>query len=197
MPPHILKHARVHVGSPASPSKSSPRIPQDAKGNALSSGDAAAHAATGSLDDLLESQIGQFGKGQLLIMTAASLVFVPMALVLMLMVFITKDPVEARLWSCTNDTSSTGSPLIAAVALAACTALLEAPEGVITQDFCADVYPVRSSFKWMQQGQSIASEWDLVCSDAWKLPFVNSFCECTHTSVSVHMCTQVATGSSG
>ena len=134
----------------------------------------------GSLDHLLTSQIGQFGRGQLLIMVAASLSYVPMVLVLMLMVFVSLDPVEARLWSCTNDTNSAaGRETAAAAAVAACQALLGAPAGaMVTRSFCAQVFPVRSSFQWTQQNQSVASEWDLVCEDAWKVPFVNSFCEC-------------------
>ena len=55
-----------------------------------------------TLDELLERQVGELGRGQIQLLAWASFAFIPMALLLLLMVFTSLDPVEAGLWTCVD-----------------------------------------------------------------------------------------------
>ena len=55
-----------------------------------------------TVDQMLELHVGQFGLGQFFVLAVASSAFVPMGIMMLLMIFTSADPVEARKWRCTD-----------------------------------------------------------------------------------------------
>eukprot|EP00197_Chlamydomonas_leiostraca_P013467 CAMPEP_0202882170 /NCGR_PEP_ID=MMETSP1391-20130828/37636_1 /ASSEMBLY_ACC=CAM_ASM_000867 /TAXON_ID=1034604 /ORGANISM="Chlamydomonas leiostraca, Strain SAG 11-49" /LENGTH=64 /DNA_ID=CAMNT_0049564987 /DNA_START=49 /DNA_END=240 /DNA_ORIENTATION=+ len=53
------------------------------------------------IDDVLEHHVGAMGRGQVLMLVVASMSFLPMGVILVLMVFTALDPVSAGHWACT------------------------------------------------------------------------------------------------
>lgn len=55
-----------------------------------------------TFDEALTSYVGQFGRGQQLIVAAAALFSIPNAVVSLLWVFVCVDPISVRSWRCTS-----------------------------------------------------------------------------------------------
>lgn len=53
-------------------------------------------------DEALTKYVGEFGKGQRLIVALTSLFFLPNVVFFYLLVFVAMDPVKQRLWECTS-----------------------------------------------------------------------------------------------
>ncbi|PNH07510.1 Solute carrier family 22 member 21 [Tetrabaena socialis] len=73
-------------------------------------------SAPQSFDAVLESRVGAFGRGQLLLVLTASMSHVPMAAILMLMVFTSQDPIAAGAWNCTGGGAASAAAATAAAA---------------------------------------------------------------------------------
>ena len=102
----------------------------------------------------------------------ASLSFIPMALLLLLMVFTSLDPVEARQWACTDP-----ADLQCAAVLAG-----SGSGGAVGLAYCA-LGPGRA--RWTHPGFSIISDFDLTCGDAWKV------CMSAEQTLSMHQAAQL------
>ena len=97
----------------------------------------------------------------------ASLSFIPMALLLLLMVFTSLDPVEARQWACTDPAD-----------MQCASALAGSGSGAVGPAYCA-LGPGRT--RWTHQGFSIVSDFDLTCGDAWKVREKAASLLCAHS----------------
>ena len=113
-----------------------------------------------TVDELLEAHVGELGRAQLQLLAWASLSFIPMALLLLLMVFTSFDPVEGRLWTCMDADD------------VECQEALTGPMPV-GPGFCA-LGPGRT--QWTTPGDSIISEFGLTCGNAWKVWWMIGSC---------------------
>mmetsp|Transcript_547 Transcript_547/g.1667 ORF Transcript_547/g.1667 Transcript_547/m.1667 type:complete len:553 (-) Transcript_547:68-1726(-) len=116
--------------------------------------------STVTIDEAFQSSIGEFGRGQQLLYCVAQLAWFPSAMQTLVMVFVGIDPITQRWFSC-NEGSG----------YEACTSILNSSDPVTWAEFCS--LP-EGSYTWTRRKDSIISEWDLICEDAWKQQVVNS-----------------------
>lgn len=98
---------------------------------------------------------------QWFIYTASSLLVVPNAVLILLLVFALGSPVADKAWACTSDTDHS------------CMALLSSPDKAAVQaGFCS---MSSSQWYWTKPGDKLVSRFNLVCGDAFKAQIANSF----------------------
>eukprot|EP00191_Tetraselmis_sp_GSL018_P009447 CAMPEP_0177600314 /NCGR_PEP_ID=MMETSP0419_2-20121207/13552_1 /TAXON_ID=582737 /ORGANISM="Tetraselmis sp., Strain GSL018" /LENGTH=670 /DNA_ID=CAMNT_0019093289 /DNA_START=328 /DNA_END=2340 /DNA_ORIENTATION=+ len=112
------------------------------------------------IDTALQRSIGEFGRGQQIFYCLAQFAWVSAALQTLVMVFTGLDPVVQRWFSCSEGPHRE-----------ACEAVLNSTKSDPSEDFCK--LPV-DAYTWTRRGDSIVSEWNLVCADHWKQQAVNS-----------------------
>lgn len=98
---------------------------------------------------------------QLLYYVGGSLLWVPNAVMILLMVFALGSPVADKAWACTDPAD------------AACTSVLQNPDPAAGQSGFCTLNP--SQWYWTDPGSKVVSRFDLVCADAWKAQVANSF----------------------
>ncbi|WIA39494.1 hypothetical protein OEZ86_005592 [Tetradesmus obliquus] len=108
-----------------------------------------------TFDEALTHYVGEFGKGQLRIVGAASLLGIPNGLIFLLWVMVTIDPIKNHAWRCNS------------AADAACAAVWAAPT---SHAFCE--LPA-GAWQWTNYN-SLVSRFNLICGDGWKVQFANS-----------------------
>lgn len=99
---------------------------------------------------------------QILYYVAGSLLWVPNAVLILLLVFALGSPIADKAWACRDPTDSI------------CSSLLENPDAAAVQaGFCA-MQP--SQWHWTgDPAAKLVSRFGLVCGDAWKAQVANSF----------------------
>lgn len=107
-----------------------------------------------SLDDALRSTVGEFGWGQSIVLTAASLSWASVAAIVLSMVFTSLDPVRSRRWQCVDSVD------------AQCKQAYDTGQG-----FCS-LQP--HQYFWTHPHVSVVSTFDLTCSNSWKVGVANA-----------------------
>jgi MFS family permease len=111
-----------------------------------------------TFDNALTKYIGDFGLGQIIIFTLASLMWVPNAVLILLLVFSLGSPVTDRQWTCNQADDAT------------CAAVWSSPDPAVS--FCS-LNP--SQWSWTHPRTHMVSEFNLICSESWKSQMANSF----------------------
>jgi len=111
-----------------------------------------------TLDNALVNYLGQLGKHQIKVLLLASILWIPNAIFILLMVFTAKDPVQPRWWRCKDEND------------AACMKVY-GNDGSIMQEFCE--LP-RDSWTWTEAHKSIISTFNLICGKAVIAQLANS-----------------------
>uniref|UniRef100_A0A7S0WQM3 Major facilitator superfamily (MFS) profile domain-containing protein n=1 Tax=Chlamydomonas leiostraca TaxID=1034604 RepID=A0A7S0WQM3_9CHLO len=119
------------------------------------------------IDDVLEHHVGAMGRGQVLMLVVASMSFLPMGVILVLMVFTALDPVSAGHWACTAGLGPDGGPLPACATLRAADPLPSS----LSKEWCA--LPPGST-RWTFARYSVISTYGLTCGRAWQVTLLNS-----------------------
>lgn len=90
---------------------------------------------------------------------AGSLLWVPNAVLILLLVFALGSPVADKAWRCTDPSDSM------------CSSLLQNPDpAAVTAGFCA---MQQSQWAWTDPGSKVVSRFGLVCGEAWKAQVAN------------------------
>lgn len=92
---------------------------------------------------------------------ASSLLWVPNAVMILLMVFSLGSPVADKAWACRDPADSSCSSL-----------LLNPDPAAVQAGFCA---MDRQQWEWTDPGSKVVSQFGLVCGDAYKAQIANSF----------------------
>ncbi|KAK9811048.1 hypothetical protein WJX73_009273 [Symbiochloris irregularis] len=110
-----------------------------------------------SIDEALTHGVGEFGRGQLFIILQVGLAWVPAAAEMFVAASSSADATTQR-FVCSSAQDE------------ACKAVAQHSR----PDLCS---LARSSWQWSRPGQSVALEWDLICSQAWmvQLPIFSLF----------------------
>ncbi|KAL3156934.1 hypothetical protein ABBQ38_001196 [Trebouxia sp. C0009 RCD-2024] len=108
-----------------------------------------------TFDEALQQSVGELGRGQRCRFCLAGLALVPAAMQTFTMYFVALDPFRQQAWWCNDPEDLSCQAAQRAAGHSACHLPPEA-------------------WHWLDRGQSIASEWDLVCGSAWKLHLVNA-----------------------
>ncbi|DBA92174.1 TPA: hypothetical protein ACH3X1_015889 [Trebouxia sp. C0004] len=108
-----------------------------------------------TVDEALQQSIGELGRGQRWRFCLASLGLVPAAMQTYVMYFVGVEPFRQGFWQCVEPADSICLSARKSIGHSAC-------------HLAPDVWD------WTNRGQSIASEWDLVCGNAWKLHLVHA-----------------------
>jgi MFS family permease len=98
---------------------------------------------------------------QLLYYLAGNLLWVPNAVLILMLVFALGSPIADKAWACTDPLDST------------CSSLLQNPDTAAVQSGFCTMDP--SQWYWTDPGQKVVSRFNLVCKDAWKAQVANSF----------------------
>mmetsp|Transcript_31916 Transcript_31916/g.90651 ORF Transcript_31916/g.90651 Transcript_31916/m.90651 type:complete len:560 (-) Transcript_31916:317-1996(-) len=112
------------------------------------------------IDTALQRSVGEFGRGQQLFYCLAQLAWVPAALQTLAMIFTGLDPIVQGWFRCPVGPHHDQ-----------CMQALTSEGADPSQQFC--LLPA-SAWVWTRRGDSIVSEWNLVCADLWKQQAVNS-----------------------
>lgn len=92
---------------------------------------------------------------------AGSLLWVPNAVLILLMVFSLGSPIADKAWACSNPNDSI------------CSNLLQNPDPAAVQAGFCSMQP--SQWYWTDPGSKVVSRFSLVCGEAWKAQVANSF----------------------
>jgi len=115
-----------------------------------------------SIDAALQSTVGEFGRGQQLFYGMAQLIWLPAALLTLLMVFTNLDPLGQGWYLCVPGHEQ---------AELCASALNTTDTGEASLLFCQ---LSEEAWEWTRRADSIVSEWNLVCGEAWKQQAVNT-----------------------
>lgn len=110
-----------------------------------------------TFDQALVSGVGELGRGQLVILLLVSLCNIANAFVVLLMVFNNKNPVKEHWFVCTGPTDTMCQQIYS----------LQDP----STEFCK---MSNGQWDWTEPSRSIVSQFNLICSAAWKTQLVNS-----------------------
>ncbi|KAJ9531751.1 hypothetical protein QJQ45_021899 [Haematococcus lacustris] len=110
-----------------------------------------------SFDDALCKYVGEFGLQQKKILVSVSVIWIPNALCILLMVFANKDPIKALWWRCMNEDAEC--------------LRVHGSEDPAAAGFCS---LSEDSWAWTASNKSIISQFNLICSNAWLAQLVNS-----------------------
>ncbi|KAA6423242.1 MAG: hypothetical protein FRX49_06694 [Trebouxia sp. A1-2] len=108
-----------------------------------------------TVDEALQQSVGELGRGQRWRFCLASLGLVPAAMQTYMMYFVGLEPLRQGFWQCIEPADSSCLSARKSKGHSAC-------------------YLPPDVWDWTDRGRSIASEWDLVCGNAWKLHLVNA-----------------------
>jgi hypothetical protein len=97
-------------------------------------------------DQALAQYVGEFGRGQIINFVLASLVWVPNAMLILLLVFSVGSPVKDRAWACVDQGD------------VACAAVLASSDP--TEGFCG---LRRAQWRWTAPTATLTAQFDLVC----------------------------------
>ncbi len=114
---------------------------------------ASAPAGDGSggltFDQALTQYVGEFGKGQITNFWLASLVWIPNAMLVLLLVFSVGSPVKDHEWACVDQAD------------AACADVFSRLDP--SKGFCG---MERSQWQWTHPSKTLTAQFDLVCAGA-------------------------------
>lgn len=108
-----------------------------------------------TVDEALQQSVGELGRGQRWRFCLAGLGLVPAAMQTYVMYFVGLQPFRQGFWQCVEPADSSCLSARKSIGHSAC-------------------HLARDVWDWTDRERSIASEWDLVCSNAWKLHLVNA-----------------------
>lgn len=98
---------------------------------------------------------------QILYWVAGGLLWIPNAVMILLMVFSLGTPVADKAWACRDPADVT------------CSSILQNPDSAAVQSGFCTMDP--SQWYWTDPGSKVVSRFGLVCGDAWKAQVANSF----------------------
>ena len=126
-----------------------------------------------TIDEMLENHVGEIGRGQIQLLAWASFSFMPMALLLLVMVFTSLDPVEVGQWTCVDPQGDTQCMQLLKQVTGGGGNLssTEAGKGAIGPAFCS---LGTGRTQWTRPKDSLVAEFNLTCGNAWKVQSDNT-----------------------
>jgi hypothetical protein len=123
------------------------------------------------MDAALSAHVGELGRGQFIIVLVTSLCQIPMAMLLMLMVLTSLDPVPSGEWYCVSEQARGDGAAVSGLGPHPnCQEVLH-HRPINTKAFCA--LP-RDSWEWAHPGHSLISSYDLHCQRQWQVDLINA-----------------------
>eukprot|EP01025_Chloroclados_australasicus_P053962 TRINITY_DN6395_c1_g2_i2.p1 TRINITY_DN6395_c1_g2~~TRINITY_DN6395_c1_g2_i2.p1 ORF type:complete len:599 (+),score=48.29 TRINITY_DN6395_c1_g2_i2:117-1799(+) len=118
-----------------------------------------------TIDEALNSNIGQFGKGQQFLWVIASIGWIPAACQTLVMIFMASDPIEQELWQCKNSNSSVCMEIYYGQKAD------ELSTSEVQKDLCDSSFDFE--WEWTHPHRSIISDFGLHCEE-WLGQVTNS-----------------------
>lgn len=125
-----------------------PAVPSSGAAGPSAPAAAAAAACPGGLtfDQALTQYVGEFGRGQIANFVLASLVWIPNAVIILLLVFSVGSPIKDKAWECVDPADP------------ACVAVLTSTDPAV--GFCG---LQRDQWRWLEPSKTLVAQFDLVC----------------------------------